>query len=183
MILNQLNRIWELISKATYCIYRIDTASNQEEIILEFDSIVSTHRRNNSEITTVPIETGFQATDYKFATPGQLEVVGVLSRNSALGRLLTLGDRSDAISSLLETLDKYTTQILLLNIQTRTGLCKNYTLKNYEIDETKENYGIVEVSMEFEEVIQLNNAALNNITSASNSDTKKTGIAQIRSFA
>lgn len=158
--INFLASVWDKLTAATYSIVDAET----REPLLEFDTIMECGFHGSASSTQVPIETGFKKTDYKYANPDDLHMKGIVSKNGTVGIgfmdinvSLTGRDKNNLIERIRTTCDKLTHEMTLVDIQTRnSGLRKNYTMVDYFIDETEENFNLLEVDMTFEEVLLFN---------------------------
>lgn len=157
MNINFLTKIWEGLTSATYSV----TGSSDHAVYLQFDSIEECSFRGSATATQVPTEAGLNRTDYKYVNPDSVQMKGIVSKNGILG--LGLVGASYSISgvkkqSLIEKIRKQceilTRNIILVDIATRnSGTRKNYTMTDYTIEETPDNFSLFEVTMTFDEVL------------------------------
>lgn len=141
--------------------------------VLTFDSILSANFDAGSEICTVPIETGFKTTEYKYLTPNNITLRGVISRGATTSELITgffTKTKSELIRETKQQLDKYVKYIIPLEIHIKSGLYERYQLRSYSIQETVDNFSLFEVEMDFEEIL----LAKDEETRLKNSYDKKT---------
>lgn len=154
-----------------------DASGSTLQQILEFDSITETGLEATSTITEYPIENGTKVTDYKYDNPDIIEMVGVISKtNSSMAGLSGLipKGRDEQINKVRQSLKKYKSGIYRLVVQTKSGRYDWFTLKDYRIPETRNNYGVFEVEMTFKEIIRP--VKSENPANASYSATKMTGM-------
>lgn len=191
-----INKIWSNSQNAMRQTYSL-VSSNEEEdqlqlygllgskkgrkIWLEFDTIDECATGGSSTVTKYPTERGVLKTDYKYRNPDTVRMTGIISSGGATGLSSILSrmnswDRQTAIESIRTNLDTLVSGIILLDIQTRNaGRRDNMTLTAYEINETYDNFGSMEVTMQFQEVRQFNNKG-KVVRKASDSDTQESGI-------
>ncbi|MCH5202388.1 MAG: hypothetical protein J1F17_04190 [Oscillospiraceae bacterium] len=175
MILGFLNKAWDLLG-GTYSIYETDK-SGKTKIIMRFNTIEEAFFRSTSQVTSYPTETGVMVTDYKYDDPDVLTVKGILKRSTLVGALVnSLLGGVDSIPQLMTTLNYYKSGMYSLNIQTKAALREGYTLQDYEIPEDYDNYGLLEVSMTFKQIL---NVGKKNLTKPSDSDTIPAGFARL----
>ena len=183
MNISFLSDIWDYITNSTYSIYSENSAGDKK-IWLEFDSIEECSFRGSSTVTRYPAEIGINITDYKYVNPDQAQIKGVITRNGTLGignlihYTLYGKDKKSAIEQIRNECDKLVRTMQLVTIQTRnSGLRKNFTLSAYEIEETPDNYNLLEVDMTFDEVLLFGeNGQLTR--EIADTDTQKCGIVQ-----
>ena len=150
---NILNNALSLFNP-TYSI----TSADNDEVLLEFDTIESLSVTASAIATKYPLEDGFYSTDYKYRNPDTIKIVGIISKGGALGagsvfKKMNTFDRASSIAKIKDNLNLLINNLILVNIQTRnSGLYKNQTLIGFSINENFENYGNLEVQMQFQEV-------------------------------
>ena len=151
------------------------------KIWLEFDTIDDCSTSGSATVTKYPTEQGTYATDYKYKNPDTVRMTGVISAGGATGltsvltRMGTL-DRQTAIENIRTNLKELTQKMILLNIQTRNaGRRDNMTMTSYEINENYDNYGSMEVTMNFQEVPQFDGSG-KIVRNKSDSPTQENGI-------
>lgn len=179
--INFLASVWDKLTKATYSIVDAETREPQ----LEFDTIIECRVHGSASSTQVPIETGFSVTDYKYANPDDLHMKGIVSKNGTVGigfmdvnYSLTGEDKNNLIEKIRTTCDKLTHEMTLVDIQTRnSGLRKKYTMVDYVIDETPENFNLLEVDMTFEQVLTFDDKG-KFLRNEADGDTKLIGIVE-----
>lgn len=158
--------------------------SNYETALVAFDSIIECSINGSSSVISYPVESGFMATEFKFQNPSTIEMKGIISESSILGLkgglqvpLLSIGQKEARIERIKWFLDEFKNELTLLKIKTRTSIRENYTLVDYRISESRENYGALEVDMVFQEVLFPDDPE--NLANDFDSDTNNTGISQV----
>lgn len=161
----------------TYSLVGVDP----QKVLLEFDTIDECTTGGSATVTKYPTEKGTYVTDYKYKNPDTVRMVGIISSGgmtgytSILSRLGTW-DRQTAIEMIREKLKDLTRDMTLLNIQTRNaGRRDNMTMTAYEINETYDNFGSMEVTMQFQEVRRFN-SDMRKPANPSDSPTQDNGI-------
>lgn len=153
----------------------------QGNILLEFDTIDECTTGGSSTVTKYPTEMGTNVTEYKYKNPDTVRMTGVISSGGATGYTSVLSrlgswDRQTAIEAIRNNLRNLVTNMTLVNIQTRNaGRRDNMTLTSYEINETYDNFGSMEVTMNFTEV-QRFGASGAVVRNASDTATQESGI-------
>jgi hypothetical protein len=151
------------------------------DILLEFDTIDECATTGSATVTKYPTEKGTHVTDYKYKNPDTVRMTGVISSGGATGYTSVLSrlgswDRQTAIESIRANLRELVEQMTLMNIQTRNaGRRDNMTLTSYEINETYDNFGSMEVTMNFTEVRRFGPSGVT-VRNASDTDTQESGI-------
>lgn len=161
--------------------YSLVGALDPKKILLEFDIIDECTTTGSATVTKYPTELGTNVTEYKYKNPDTVRMTGVISSGGATGFTSVLQrmgtwDRQTAIETIRNNLRELVLNMTLLNIQTRNaGRRDNMTLTSYEINETYDNFGSMEVTMNFTEVQQFGakGAVKRN---ASDTDTQDSGI-------
>lgn len=110
---------------------------------------------------------------------------GIVSKNGTVGigfmdvnYSLTGEDKNNLIEKIRTTCDKLTHEMTLVDIQTRnSGLRKKYTMVDYVIDETPENFNLLEVDMTFEQVLTFDDKG-KFLRNEADGDTKLIGIVE-----
>ena len=179
--INFLASVWDKLTAATYSVVDAET----REPLLEFDTIMECGFHGSASSIQVPIETGFSVTDYKYANPDNLHMKGIVSKNGTVGigfmdvnYSLTGEDKNNLIEKIRTTCDKLTHEMTLVDIQTRnSGLRKKYTMVDYVIDETPENFNLLEVDMTFEQVLTFDDKG-KFLRNEADGDTKLIGIVE-----
>lgn len=156
-------------------------------IELEFDTIDECTTGGSATVTKYPTENGIQVTDYKYKNPDTVTMVGIVSEGGLTGfssiyRIMGKWDRKSAIEAIRTNLDMLVSNMTLLNIQTRNaGRRTNMTLTAYEINETYDTFGTMQVTMQFQQVPQFNkNGTV--ARNASDLNTTDTGIMNTQSL-
>ncbi|MFV0627048.1 MAG: phage baseplate protein [Alphaproteobacteria bacterium] len=171
----------------TYVIKEI--TPDGEKPVLISDSMDEFKRSSRSNIAKFPVESGFLASDYKYYEGAKITVKAVISRNNALA-IMGFGiggnfgggvtsTKKELISNIEKDLKYHVKNATQLNIYGRNGNYNNYSLIQYEINETLENYGLFEVTMDFDEWLEFN-STLKKPKNASDSDTQDAGISNTK---
>ena len=154
---------------------------------LEFDTIDECTTSGSATVTKYPTEKGIQVTDYKYKKPDTETMVGIVSEGGLTGassiyRIMGKWDRKSAIEAIRTNLDVLVSNMTLLNIQTRNaGRRTNMTLTAYEVNETYDTFGTMQVTMQFQQVPQFNkNGTV--ARNASDLNTTDTGIMNTQSL-
>lgn len=156
-VINFLASVWDKLTSATYSV----KDATSERIYLEFDSILESSFHGSASSTQVPTEVGLSITDYKYGNPDELRLKGIVSKNGTFGigfmnvnYSITGQDKNNLMENIRAQCNYLTKNIILVDIQTRnSGLRENYTMVDYNINETPENFNLLEVDMIFEQVI------------------------------
>lgn len=138
--------------------------SSGGERVLVLDSVEYVNFRSTSTVTSYPVETGINVTDYKYMQPDVIEMKGYIKRSSLTGSLVQDGVSAIAskmfdvevrggIDKLRDNLKYYKSNMSKLNISTKTQIYKNFTLEAFEIPENFDNYGLLEVTMTFKQIV------------------------------
>lgn len=157
------------------------------DIELEFDTIDECTTSGSATVTKYPTENGIQVTDYKYKNPDTITMVGIVSEGGLTGfssiyRIMGKWDRKSAIEAIRTNLDTLVGNMTLLNIQTRNaGRRTNMTLTAYEINETYDTFGTMQVTMQFQKVPQFNKDGTV-ARNASDLNTTDTGIMNTQSI-
>lgn len=153
----------------------------QGNILLEFDTIDECTTGGSSTVTKYPTEMGTNVTEYKYKNPDTVRMTGVISSGGATGYTSVLSrlgswDRQTAIEAIRSNLRNLVTNMTLVNIQTRNaGRRDNMTLTSYEVNETYDNFGSMEVTMNFTEVQRFGASGVV-VRNASDTATQESGI-------
>lgn len=153
----------------------------QGNILLEFDTIDECTTGGSSTVTKYPTEMGTNVTEYKYKNPDTVRMTGVISSGGATGYTSVLSrlgswDRQTAIEAIRNNLRNLVTNMTLVNIQTRNaGRRDNMTLTSYEVNETYDNFGSMEVTMNFTEVQRFGASGVV-VRNASDTATQESGI-------
>ncbi len=133
-----------------YAIFYVSDINPKGEIVLAFDAIQETNFKAETAMTSYPTENNQERTDGKYKQPSVLTVRGIIQKNSVTGSAgsafgLNLFQKTK------NELEKFLNVICRLDIQTKNGFYKNYSLISYEIPENLDNYSYFEVLMTFKE--------------------------------
>lgn len=180
MELKFLTKIWNGLTSETYSIIGKDN-----KIWLQFDAIDECRVHGSATTTKNPTESGFNQTDYKYFNPADISLKGVVSRNGIVGlgfleQSYSLGgiNKASLIENIRSQCDILTANMILLDIQTRnSGKRNNYTMVDYTIQETPENYNLLEVDMAFDQVLTYGSDGVVN-RKASDTNTVSIGIVE-----
>ena len=152
-MINILNKI-DTISKNI--IYSI---TYNDEPVVSFDSIQEANYTGSANVTVNPLENGNKATEYKYNDPDTISLIGIIENSSILGQTILKNNNKASVLQILKELKK---NLVAVDIKTKSGLYKNYTLTRLHIPENYENYSLLVVEMDFEEVLIIKNASQNN---------------------
>lgn len=153
-------------SKIIYSTSYLITDAKTNEIVLRFDTIEECNFKGASSVTSYPTEYGIEVTDYKYKNSDTINARGLIARRS---------NNDSDVDLIRNQLKLYQSGMYAINIQMKSGLKQNYTLKSFETPESLDNYSVLEVSMTFKEIpkfLQQQNRA------PSDYDTVNTGIVQ-----
>jgi hypothetical protein len=178
-----MDKVKGLISKVKdfFTIYYI---KHNDKLILQFETLTEANFSASSEVCGYPTERGAFVIDYVYANPSELEIVGVISKNSFLavfgystGKLLGLPSKDELIALIDKQLAEYIKGIYKLDIKTKSALRTGYTLTKYNIAENLDNFGTFNVTMSFVEVLDANieRKKVKNPKNAKDTDTVDTG--------
>lgn len=145
----------------------IITDAGENKIILAFDMIEECEFKASTTVTTYPTERGIQVTDYKYDNPDTLKIRCFMRRTE---------NNAGLLEKLNTELEKYKSGIYAMNIQTKIALRSNYTLTGYSIPENADNYGLFEVEMDFQQILNYTEVSYRE---ASDKDTVSSGISQV----
>lgn len=143
-----------------------DTLSG--EVIFMFDMVEECEFKASSTVVTYPTERGIQATDYKYDSPDSIKL------NCFTKKRENTKQQRDKILSQLE---HYKSGLYAIDIQTKAGLRTNYTISGYTIPENADNYSLLEISLDCQQIIDFNQE---DVRDNSDMDTVSTGITQPR---
>ena len=167
--------------------YLTGDVHTQQRVWLEFDTIDECTTGGSATVTKYPTENGILATDYKYKNPDTVTMVGIIADSgitglSTLYRVMGKWDRKTAVEAIRTNLDTLVGNMTLLNIQTRNaGRRTNMTLTAYEINETYDTFGTMQVTMQFQQVPQFDGSGAVS-RNASDTDTTDTGIMNTQSL-
>lgn len=165
-----------------------EDGENKDKLWLEFDMIDECSITGSATVTKYPTEQGIYNTDYKYRNPDTVEMTGVISSGGLTGLssvLKRMGswDRQTAIEEIRKNLRTLVANMTLLKIQTRNaGRREHMTLTSYTINETYDNYGSMEVSMQFQEVPRLSGSG-QKVRNPADTSTSDTGITMTQVLA
>lgn len=127
------------------------------KILLEFDTIEELGYSRSVEITEYPFESEAgktKITEYLYNNPDIIKMKGIKTEDSLLSSLITSAlDIDSAIDVIKQQLDILISGIYKLQIMTKNGLRKYFTLMRYNMPENLNNYGLLEVEMTFKQVL------------------------------
>ncbi len=167
--------------------YSIVGVADRSKVWLEFDTIDECTTGGSATVTKYPTENGIQVTDYKYKNPDTITMVGIIADSgitglSTLYRVMGKWDRKSAVEAIRTNLDMLVSNMTLLTIQTRNaGRRTNMTLTAYEINETYDTFGTMQVTMQFQQVPQYNKDGTV-ARNASDMNTTDTGIMNTQSI-
>lgn len=124
------------------------------KLYLEFDTIVDCNYERSLQITDFPFESKngmSRITEYMYPDPDTFTIKAFKSRSSLLtNKLINADNEIKQIEQKLSILSK---GIYRLQIKTRNGLRQYFTLQKFNMPETYDNFGMLEISMIFKQVI------------------------------
>ena len=134
-----------------YAIYR------EGKVFLEFDTIIESGYQRSVEITDYPFESKngqTRITEYMYNNPDIITMKGIRGYESlVVGFILKKAGLESAIDLIKQQLNILISGIYKLQIMTRSGLRKYFTLQKYYIPENLDNFTCLEVEMQFKQVI------------------------------
>jgi hypothetical protein len=181
-ILSLSAAVLDRIKGATYSILK----ESDGEPALEFDAIDEARFTGSATATQYPSETGQRVTDYKYSNPSVVECVGIISKSGTVGIAGMSFDmrgrsKKDLILNAEASLDQLKDNMILCRIQMRGGaLREHYTLIDYHIIETVDNFTLFEVEMRWQEVPPFATAKNENPADPADTGTISTGMAKVR---
>lgn len=134
-----------------YAILYISSTNPNGEVVLAFDSIQETNYKAQTNMTTYPTEENVERVDGKFNQPSTLTVRAVIQKGSAVTEALGAVTGLSLFEKTKSELEKFLNVVCHLDIQTKNGLYRNYSLIGYEITENIDNYSLFEVTMDFQQ--------------------------------
>lgn len=143
------------------------TDAETNAIILAFDMIEECSFKASATVTTYPTERGIQVTDYKYDSPDTLNIRCYIRKNE---------NNSIMLEKINTELEQYKSGIYAMNIQTKAALRTNYTLVSYTIPENVDNYGLFEVEMDLQQILNYTEVSYR---AAADKDTVSSGISQV----
>lgn len=150
--------------------------------ILDFDTFNEVDYTAQSNVATYPIESNIAITDYKYNTPNIVNCVATVSDKNIVALVgFAILDKQTKEDIIKDKLNDLIIKLERVNIHTKRGFYQNYTLTKFYIIEDIENYGHLKVEMTFQEAIFLADVLgnLNNLKSASDSNTQNAGITKL----
>lgn len=159
--------------------------TRDKKLWLEFQSVDEASMTGSATVTKYPTEMGTYKTDYKYSNPDSVTIVGIIQRGNALNGpdlkfIMGTTFRETAIERIRENLKTLKRNMILVTVKTRNGgLWENMTLTDYTIDETADNFGLFQVTMQLQEVPQFNEKG-ELMRNVADSSTKSTGITMTR---
>ena len=174
-----LRGILKLLQGSTYAVVGQEV---EKKLWLEFQTIDECSMTGNATVTKYPTEMGTQRTDYKYNTPDSVSMVGIIARGGIGGGpeprfIMNTPWHDNAIRQIRDNLRELKRNMILVTVNTRNGgLWKNMTLTDYTIDETPDNFGLFQVTMQFQDGPQFNEQG-ELVRNVSDSSTKSMGIA------
>lgn len=176
MLLETFKNIENALLGSVYVI--TEDKDGKENPVMVFDTVEETLFRASSTVVNYPTEAGISVTDYKYDSPSVLSVRGIIARNSNIGKnfiSVTLGKQLSQ-EKMREQLEYYKSGLYALNIQTKSGKYKGYTLEGYEIPENLDNYSLFEVTLNFKQIVSVFNEKPRQ---PSDKDTVRAGIVRV----
>ena len=181
-----INRLIKGLLGSTYAV----VGTKDEKVWLEFQSIDECSMTGSATVTKYPTEYGIYKTDYKYNNPDTVSIVGIVQRSgqstvlpeyNSIVPIMGTWDRATAVERIRDNLKTLKRNMILLTVKTRNGgLWENMTLTDYTIDETADNFGLFQVTMQLQEIPQFNKQG--EITrNAADTSTKEAGITTARS--
>jgi len=134
-----------------YAIMYVSEENPKGEVVLAFDSIQEVNFKAQTNMTTYPTEENKERVDGKFNQPSTLTVRGIIQKGSAAGDAIGEAFGVSLYEKTKSELERFIDVVCRLDIQTKNGFYKNYSLIGYEIPESLDNYSYFEVTMEFQQ--------------------------------
>ena len=187
MEISFLNTVFDKLLGSVYSIYEVNE-EGEERPIMTFDSITEYGFNGKSTVISHPIEQGYKATEYKYEELSIIEMTGIVAGQSLLGKLggkllsLVGVETEDKMEMVKETLEIYKRDLLPVNIKSRTATRENYTLVDYHIKESPENFGVLEVDMTFNQIMLRPNTSTY-VKNTTQKPTTPSGVSQVVSKA
>ena len=144
----------------------IITDHESSEIILAFDMIEECEFKASTTVVTYPTERGIRATDYKYDNPDIIKLKCFVRKRE---------DNKQQRDKILTQLDYYKSGLYAVDVQTKAGLRSFYTISSYTIPENLDNYSLLEVDLECQQIIDFSQEQPRD---SSDMDTVATGISQ-----
>lgn len=144
----------------------IITDHESSEIILAFDMIEECEFKASTTVVTYPTERGVRATDYKYDNPDVIKLKCFVRKRE---------DNKQQRDKILTQLDYYKSGLYAVDVQTKAGLRSFYTISSYTIPENLDNYSLLEVDLECQQIIDFSQEQPRD---SSDMDTVATGMSQ-----
>lgn len=134
-----------------YAIFHVSETNPKGEIVLAFDSIQEVNFKAQTNMTTYPTEENRERVDGKFKQPSTLTVRGIIQKGASVTEAVAGALGLSLYEKTKAELEKFIDVVCHLDIQTKNGFYKNYSLVGYEIPESLDNYSYFEVIMDFQQ--------------------------------
>lgn len=134
-----------------YAILYVSETNPKGEVVLTFDSIHEVNFKAQTNMTSYPTEDNKERIDGKFNQPSTITVRGIIQKGSALTSAVGSALGFSLFEKTKAELEKFIDVVCHLDIQTKNGFYKNYSLVGYEIPESLDNYSYFEVIMDFQQ--------------------------------
>lgn len=144
----------------------IITDHETNEVVLAFDMIEECEFKASTTVVTYPTERGVRATDYKYDNPDVIKLKCFVRKRE---------DNKQQRDKILTQLDYYKSGLYAVDVQTKAGLRSFYTVSSYTIPENLDNYSLLEVDLECQQIIDFSQEQPRD---SSDMDTVATGISQ-----
>ena len=144
----------------------IITDHQSNEVILAFDMIEECEFKASTTVVTYPTERGVRATDYKYDNPDVIKLKCFVRKRE---------DNKQQRDKILTQLDYYKGGLYAIDVQTKAALRTNYTISGYTIPENLDNYSLLEVDLECQQIIDFSQEQPRD---SSDMDTVSTGMSQ-----
>jgi len=152
MAITFLDNLRELVPYfQQYAIFYVSETNPNGEVVLAFDSIQEAGFKAQTNMTTYPTEENKERVDGKFNQPSTLTVRGVIQKGSSITAVISSKLGISLFEKTKSELEKFIDVVCHLDIQTKNGFYKNYSLIGYEIPESLDNYSYFEVIMDFQQ--------------------------------
>lgn len=148
----------------------IITDHETNEVILAFDMIEECEFKASTTVVTYPTERGVRATDYKYDNPDVIKLKCFVRKRE---------DNKQQRDKILTQLDYYKSGLYAVDVQTKAGLRSFYTISSYTIPESLDNYSLLEVDLECQQIIDFSQEQPRD---SSDMDTVATGMSQTQSW-
>lgn len=134
-----------------YAILYVSEENPKGEVVLAFDSIQEVNFKAQTNMTTYPTEENKERVDGKFNHPSTLTVRGIIQKGSGVTASIGSAFGLSLFEKTKAELEKFIDVVCHLDIQTKNGFYKNYSLVGYEIPESLDNYSYFEVLLDFQQ--------------------------------